>query len=517
MTYCPVVISALTLTGCIKDEECRNSEENIIEIRPVIAGGRITGNYFDSGDQIGLYGAVSPGVPSQDNYANNIPYTFDGTRWTAPGGSPLPWPGLANLDFYAYWPYDTALSTDNPLSYPFTVNSDQTTEEKYQLNDFLWARATGQPPGETVPLLFSHRMTRVKINIVSSFDVGEGWPAQAEIALVGLSANTTINLEDGSVKTDITSGGSVLANAPEREESGIIIPSGSPMPRSEEDIFPLLLDTPAEGYDISLAAIITPQAIQGDSPLVRITLNGDEYVFIPDNDFSFISGETLTLNLTLIEDWKPKGVRAEQGILAVDDNGELNLDGRGYIVYFRWGSAVAVFGRENGYVFEGKEDIAWIPPGFDIGSITGTGVEAWDKINYATAVSVYPDRTNSADVAKGLGDPCEFAIKDGQVGNYRIAKGNPYEQYTDGGYVADYNGIAGRWSNYGNPQSQFYPFTGNIYDGRTRITNTGYFWANAVYSADSGYNLSITNTGYNQSSQLWRGYGMAVRCVRKTP
>jgi|GEM_PF-4071715 len=118
-------------------------------------------------------------------------------------------------------------------------------------------------------------------------------------------------------------------------------------------------------------------------------------------------------------------------------------------------------------------DIVWVPPGFDDTAITGTGLTVWNRVTYAESATVYPDRSNSTDVAKGYGDPCLFAVKDClPAGNYRMPTGNPYEQIKDGEYTSDYNGLAGRWSDYGTAKSQFYPLGGRIYDGETKPSTT---------------------------------------------
>jgi len=516
IVYCLFVVIPLTFTGCIRDKYDIDCDKHTININPTIAGGRVTGNSFDAGDRIGLYAAISPGLPAQNNYVNNIAYIYNGSQWTPDGIPSVTWPGTSELDIYAYWPYDATLSSGNPLSYPFTLHADQRNEENYLQNDFLWANAPNRSPGETVPLLFTHLMSRVKINVHSTFNVGENWPEQAELALLGLSGNMTIDLSDGSVTPDITAIKLPSGTPPERTYHGMIANAEAPIPRSEEDVFPLHLESTEPGYELSLAAILMPQDVRANVPLIRIDLEGKEYVFLPENDFTFVPGENLTLNLTLVPDLKPRGIRGEPDILSVDENGILNLDGRGHIVYFKWGSSVAVFGRQNGYVFAGKSDIAWTPPEFDIESITGTGDAGWAQINFSTNPTTYPDRTNPTDIARGLGDPCQFAVKDGQVGNYRIPNGIPYEQFVSGELVDDYNGVKGRWSDYGTVKSQFYPFAGRILDGEARsLTVSVNYWSNTGTTANEAYSLSLTSSVTNPSSTLWRDYGLPVRCVRK--
>lgn len=312
MASCLLFEIIFILQGCIKDGEpkiCENIRE--IEIFPYIEEKRITGNHFEIGDSVGIYAAVTPGIPAQTNYANNVPYKYDGIRWSAPGGSPLPWLGNASsLDVYAYWPYNTELTANDPTAYDFSIKADQTTEEKYLANDFLWASSLTALPTGTIPLLFRHRMARVQINIRSSFDAGSNWPSNAQLYIVGLMQDMTINLSDGSftpisVNAESNRNESNQLNR-NRVYTGTLSSEHERVPREENDIMPMLLETPEVGYDASYAAIVMPQSVSGGKPLIRIILDDNDYVFMPDIGFSFMQGETLTLNLTLTD--QPPGL-----------------------------------------------------------------------------------------------------------------------------------------------------------------------------------------------------------------
>lgn len=308
MASCLALVIAFSLGGCIRNDHPEPVPVSGIRIEPVIAQGRITGNAFDPGDRIGLYVASSPGAPAAGNYAANVPYTFDGVRWTAPGGSPLPWPGTGKLDLYAYWPYDPDLSAGDPRAYGFAIRPDQRTAEDYLSNDLLWARATGAEPGEDIPLAFYHRMARLQVNIRSTFEAGSNWPDGAEIAITGLSHEMTIDLVDGSITPRGTGAPptGISVDPKPRALSVAVTAAHEPVARAENDVLPLVLPTPAAGYDITLAAIVMPQEIEAGRPLVRITLDGNEYAFIPGDAFSLIPGENLTLNLTLTD--QPPGL-----------------------------------------------------------------------------------------------------------------------------------------------------------------------------------------------------------------
>ena len=307
-TLCLALVFALLFSGCVKNDQQKGCTSNSIVIAPVIAQGRVTGNNFDPGDEIGIYAVNYPGVPSADNYAANIPYNFNGIDWAAPGGAPLPWPGSNNLNLYAYWPFKPDLTTGNPRAYDFTIKPDQSTEDRYLDNDFLWASATDVPLGTAVPLQFMHNMARVQINLVSAFDAGANWPAGAEIVITGLLNEMTIDLYDGSITPKTLATAQQVNKAVDSTTlvlNGMLTNDNTVLPRDELDILPLVLK-PATGYDISLAAIVMPQAVQTGVPLLKVTLDGNDYMFIPTEDFSLKRGVTLNLNLTLVN--QPPGL-----------------------------------------------------------------------------------------------------------------------------------------------------------------------------------------------------------------
>ena len=303
--YGLVAVGMLLHAGCVGDRIGDGCAAYTLEIAPAIAQERITGTSFDPGDRIGLYAAVSPGTPGTGNYAVNTSYTFDGTRWSAPGGSPLPWPGVSALDVYAYRPYDPNLTTGDPRNRPFTVGTDQSTPEKYDGNDLLWAKAGGNRPGTPVPLTFYHLLSRVQINIKASFDAGSGWPQNVRVAITGLSREMTVDLADGRITPTGSTGGIVREEMvlPGRILTGTAAARDIHEARVEEETVPLRRADPAPGYDVSFDAIVMPQGVSAALPLVRIALDGKDYVFLPAGDLSFVPGETLTLNLTLTDRW----------------------------------------------------------------------------------------------------------------------------------------------------------------------------------------------------------------------
>lgn len=187
--------------------------------------------------------------------------------------------------------------------------------------------------------------------------------------------------------------------------------------------------------------------------LASCSKDGDEYILTPPTGF----------------------VKAEPGIIGVDSKGNLTLDGwkadnPAYIVYFKYGSLIAMKGNTEWDAWNnGIIDIAWVPKEYrsKLGNITD-----YASVPYA-ASDVFPTDSPVA----GLGDPCHFAKKDGVAGGYRMPTGDPYEQFTDGGWDASGGtfGQPGRKST----QGQFYPAAGyrDISTGMlSDVGMTGYYW-----------------------------------------
>lgn len=170
--------------------------------------------------------------------------------------------------------------------------------------------AGGSLPTGAVPLLFSHLMSRVRINIKASFDAAAGWPQRAQVALAGLSREATVDLAYGTLAP---SGATNSAHAApsaamraravssDRVLTGTAAHRDVRDTRGEADMIPLRSTAAASGYDASYDAIVVPQQVSAAFPLVRIALDGKEYVFLPAAPVALVSGETLTLNLTLTD------------------------------------------------------------------------------------------------------------------------------------------------------------------------------------------------------------------------
>lgn len=284
------------------DNNAPSTEQEYITISPFIETGmsKIIGNEFEENDAIGLYVVpyeqdnITPGNIETSTYAVNAEHIYHESSWLLPSGGKLAWPSTNRpVDLYAYFPYDPALNELNPTQYPFTVDTDQRMKSGYQSSDFLWSKtADVSPTRQPVELIFSHRLSKVKVNVRSEVDILEEDIENAVISILNVNPTGIINLSDGS-----------------------IAPSGT---TSTGSIVTYKHPTPALGYLVSTEGIIIPQEATQGQPFIRIELpsNGTRYHYIPSQVISFEPGTERAINITItrlglsvtvseISEWQP--------------------------------------------------------------------------------------------------------------------------------------------------------------------------------------------------------------------
>ena len=265
--------------GCVKEKEISDAN-NYIRIFSVIERPdlRVNGNNFEQGDQIGVFivpytaDNSTPGKLGESDYANNIPHIYQNGNWQTGQGELLPWPGARNIDVYAYYPYDDNASI-NPENYDFFISADQTRLDGYNASDFLHARILGLPPSSTVPLQFSHSLSKININLKSGIALIKESFEQTQVYLQDILPGCNINLATGIA--------TLIAAAP------------------AEEIIPLKLTDPVTTYDLSLTAIIPPQTISAGTRLLRINNQGINYIYTTEEDITFRQGYTTTFNIEI--------------------------------------------------------------------------------------------------------------------------------------------------------------------------------------------------------------------------
>lgn len=208
---------------------------------------------FQTGDKLGVYAVAylsgqSETLQGSGNYADNIPFAFDGTEWSGELYHPR---GDSLLDLYVYYPYDE----DFVAPWNFSVATDQSAAADYARSDLLWRMSGGIDSGTTPTITLHHRMALVQL-------VVEGTPAPTSVELIGAELDGTYDM--GSEGTFSVSG--LATNV----------------------VMHQLNDT-------TFRALIPPQTLQA-GPIFR--LDGSE-TYDQDTPTTFTKGEVTRYKITL--------------------------------------------------------------------------------------------------------------------------------------------------------------------------------------------------------------------------
>lgn len=276
------VVMILVLSSCTNNENEMVTLTNQMEFAVDYPYTRATNTGFEVEDAMGVFvtqyneGNASP-LQISGNYANNVCSIFNGTKWV---NTPAIYWAEGQFDVYAYYPYAKPLSVDE---YMFNVALNQSTEETannlggYEASDFLWAKATGVTQMEVVPLTFSHKLSKVVINLIKGEDYSGDIPSEAVVRIHGTVPSAIIDLSSGMVtKNGYEPAQSITAK---KVENGVY------------------------------TAIVVPQRLDNKLPLIEVLSHGVSYLV--ESKFVFRSGTQHTINLTLNNN--PDKVRIEIG------------------------------------------------------------------------------------------------------------------------------------------------------------------------------------------------------------
>lgn len=202
-------LAATTLfgTSCSNNDEPKPENEGN-EVTFVIGGinSRTTTDFtnnlsasFVDGDKIGLFASGD----CLQEAVTNTELTYSGTTLTS---SAIKFKDDATqsdiASFKAYYPYQAGSSTE----FEFSVETDQSSVEKFNASDFVVAEASGAK-GSQVTLNFNHKMALIKLTLDTSFtnNLEDG----ETIKSITLNANptATINLTNTpsvTAKTGVT-------------------------------------------------------------------------------------------------------------------------------------------------------------------------------------------------------------------------------------------------------------------------------------------------------------------------
>ncbi len=196
MSLVMLLTSTLLISSCKEDEE--EPEGKIMTFSATIEDfSGSTEASFDKDAAIGLH------VLTDKTLVNNAKFTYDDGKLN--NNHTFYWHSDESVaaDVLAYYPFDYYYGSYNAAGYSFAVGTDQSTDKKFKESDLMIAATSSKPTTKTVKLPFRHALSKVVLDIDTK---GE---SVKTIEISNVATKTTVNLKDGSTKTDATSVGTI--------------------------------------------------------------------------------------------------------------------------------------------------------------------------------------------------------------------------------------------------------------------------------------------------------------------
>lgn len=282
--------AALTFAAC-------SNENDIVENAPIaaqvnagisdLALTRAAGTTWDEGDQIG----ISPAGEGYNRFINSLYTISDASKGSFESTAPIYFQDKETVTFSAYYPY---LQTGGTVERTI-VAADQEVEAQKKIDYMFATGATASKAAPTVSFTqdysFKHKMVKLDFTFKKGADTD--LTDMTDFTVGGLKLTGTFNTTNGEAKVKDGSASTDLK----------------------------ITETPTESDTYSRSLILFPQAVEGKSFSISITLGGQTYkatLPIPDGKAEFESGYkysyTITVNKTAlsvlqaeISDWSNGG------------------------------------------------------------------------------------------------------------------------------------------------------------------------------------------------------------------
>lgn len=286
-TYRWILGIVLIMSGIISCQEQMNVDQlESTDRLPIKLFGEITQNSttrvsdagFADGDAMGIYvvnyNNETPGqLLTAGNQADNVEYVYNGSegRWI-PNFDVYYKDKNTNVDIYGYYPYADLTSVN---AYPLEMAKDQSKAAAngiiggYEASDFLWGKATQiTPTAERVPIIFSHTMAGVQVELAAGtgFSAGEWVTLSKAVLITGITRKSTIDISTGTVTPQ--GAAETTGTIPYRDGT-------------------------------SFRAVVVPQNVQSTIPLFSITVDGTAYTFSRPEPFTYLSGKLHAFTITV--------------------------------------------------------------------------------------------------------------------------------------------------------------------------------------------------------------------------
>ncbi len=134
-----------------------------------------------------------------NNYVNNLPLIWQNNVWAVT--TPFYWNDMSTpADFYAYSPYQSTV--DDARLMPFSVQTDQRSDESFALSDLYWGTVQGQSPtAEGFNLTLQHILSRLTVNVTADagFAEDELKASDVSVTIGGTRTSAVVDLQTGAV------------------------------------------------------------------------------------------------------------------------------------------------------------------------------------------------------------------------------------------------------------------------------------------------------------------------------
>lgn len=257
------LVCAFALSGCETEVKPVTGEE--IRLASTISA-LTKGNVIEEQSElINSNQEVGVTIIGASSDHNNVRWVSDGLGELSNTGESVYYSGTSKAGIFAYHPYNSQWVDFMNQSYDFAVSQDQ-SGSGYANSDLLWAMATSDCNTPLVQLTFKHLLSKVNLYVADK----DGKKVTASeiyvknVEMTSVFSNGEVRSKEGACK------GSVLA-----------------------------------GMNTSQAtAIIVPQTVSVEQPIVCAIVDGVEYNLTLSAPLHMSGGKSYTLNLTMQENGK---------------------------------------------------------------------------------------------------------------------------------------------------------------------------------------------------------------------
>lgn len=153
------------LCACSEVNQPENTPE-YVDFSTVISESRATDVKFDNNDKIGVFAMVDngynkPGSIEDNPYAANVPYVYNGSKFTAMNEGIELKNNNDKFFYYAIYPYSSNLSN----RFEFECRKDQSDYSNYTLSDLMVSYTDYSSNEKSIELKFVHILSKVVVNL----------------------------------------------------------------------------------------------------------------------------------------------------------------------------------------------------------------------------------------------------------------------------------------------------------------------------------------------------------------